>query len=82
MDKPQNDQFEELKKLSEFLKQQQSHSHPCPSCGHCPSCGRGGYLRTWPYYQPYWTGPVWVSDQTTIRYAVDGNVMNTYKVTC
>lgn len=27
-------------------------SHPCPSCGHCPTCGRGGYHQH-PWYQPY-----------------------------
>lgn len=24
------------------------HPAPCPSCGHCPTCGRGGY-RTQPW---------------------------------
>lgn len=32
-------------------------NHPCPSCGHCPTCGRGGYMGPYPTY-PY---PVWVS---------------------
>lgn len=26
---------------------------PCPSCGRCPTCGRGGYV-TWPYYPTPW----------------------------
>jgi hypothetical protein len=30
-------------------KVEESDSRPCPSCGHCPTCGRGGY-----YTQPYW----------------------------
>lgn len=38
-------------------------SKVCPSCGHCPECGRGGvqvqphYFPYWPYYTPYqWYG--------------------------
>ncbi len=28
---------------------------PCPACGYCPHCGRGGY-HTYPWYQPpYYT---------------------------
>ena len=24
---------------------------PCPSCGHCPTCGKGGYYgQPYPYY--------------------------------
>lgn len=50
---------------------------PCPSCGHCPTCGRGGhqahpwtipmpYYPTYPNpYTPYW-GPTWISSGTTI----------------
>ena len=40
-------------------------NRPCPSCGHCPSCGRGGrpwgvYPNVGPYtapYRPFWDGP-------------------------
>lgn len=43
---------------------------PCPSCGHCPTCGRGGYQWFWPAaypYQPnypYWNqqGVIWVNN--------------------
>lgn len=28
-----------------------TYPQPCPSCGHCPTCGRGGYFQ--PYYNPY-----------------------------
>lgn len=34
---------------------------PCPSCGHCPTCGRG-YTTPYPFYP--WSvpvGPVWMS---------------------
>ncbi len=30
-----------------------SAPHPCPACGHCPTCGRGGYIAYPPYYVPY-----------------------------
>ena len=35
---------------------------PCPNCGYCQHCGRGGhYVSPWPYspWQPYYTGPWW-----------------------
>ena len=37
---------------------------PCPACGHCPTCGRGGHqlvpYNPWqPYYPPY-PQPVWI----------------------
>jgi hypothetical protein len=36
---------------------QTDYRHPCPSCGHCPSCGRGGWgtypWRVYPYQYPY-----------------------------
>lgn len=70
-----NEQFEQLKKLAESLNQK--NSHPCPSCGHCPTCGRGGYyMRPWPYYQPMWVADY---ENTGIQYQQN---MNTYKVTC
>lgn len=29
----------------------------CPSCGRCPTCGRGyPSLPSWPYPYPYWNG--------------------------
>ncbi len=54
-DKPGNaemvsDYFQELKKK---LESQTNQAQPCPSCGHCPTCGRGGY-HTQPNYWPYW----------------------------
>lgn len=33
---------------------QPSSVWPCPSCGHCPTCGRGGQTYT-PGYYPYIT---------------------------
>lgn len=42
--------------IDDWLKIQKDHngagSHPCPSCGYCPLCGRGGGIYTHPYYQP------------------------------
>lgn len=38
--------------------------HPCPSCGHCPTCGRGGY-GFWPYRPyPYWGYPPYYVSNT------------------
>ena len=31
---------------------------PCPACGHCPCCGRGGY-GVQPYYPPIYPQPTW-----------------------
>jgi hypothetical protein len=30
---------------------------PCPSCGRCPTCGKGGYASgpQWPIYPDRWT---------------------------
>lgn len=60
-------------KLLEEYTKAQAQKEPCPSCGHCPTCGRGGhqahpwaipmpYYPTYPY-QPYW-GPTWISNGT------------------
>ena len=37
----------------------QPHPQPCPSCGRCPTCGRGGYFtQPYPYpYYPYYPQP-------------------------
>lgn len=43
--------------------------HACPSCGHCPCCGRGGYQQ--PYYPnyPYYVPPItWTSTTPTPYY--------------
>lgn len=47
--------------FDEYIKNNPGHSNqyvpwpslpaPCPSCGHCPTCGRGGH-QAYPYYQP------------------------------
>ncbi len=56
-------ELDDLKKWAEIQNKNQMytyrepyHTHPCPSCGHCPTCGRGGYWQT--PYQPYWQIPV------------------------
>lgn len=33
------------------------HDRPCPSCGYCPCCGRGGY-QFWPWTYPWRPRPV------------------------
>lgn len=73
---------EGMKQLRELCEQMKNKSsQPCPQCGHCPTCGRGGSLRPWPYYpQPYYTGPVWIFDNTTGP--VFDNNMSQWKVTC
>ncbi len=41
--------------------------HPCPACGYCPHCGRGG-LQTQPYpwqFPSYPVYPMWISSDTT-----------------
>jgi hypothetical protein len=40
--------------LEEFAKtwQEWAKASPCPACGHCPTCGRGGYNTS-----PHWTIP-------------------------
>jgi len=37
-------------------------AHPCPSCGYCPTCGRGLWH---PWRHDYWwynTPPIWYSN--------------------
>lgn len=47
-------------------------AEPCPSCGHCPTCGRGGHqVAPWvipmPYVQPYpWWQQPWYGTTTVI----------------
>jgi len=57
-----------FKELSETMKNYNTQitytyfpfdQYPCPSCGHCPTCGRGGYAR------PYPVGPIWTIQGTT-----------------
>jgi hypothetical protein len=31
-------------------------AHPCPSCGHCPTCGRSNRYWDWPWNY-YWPQP-------------------------
>lgn len=35
---------------SGFIQHYPRQGHPCPSCGYCPHCGRGGN-----YWEPYKT---------------------------
>jgi len=39
-----------------FTTMAPAHAQPCPSCGHCPTCGRGGRQAV-PYYYPWWQQP-------------------------
>lgn len=52
---------EGLEQLKDLLAQA-TKQHPCPSCGHCPTCGRSGY-GTYPWYPtpyyPWWQGTTW-----------------------
>lgn len=43
--------IEQLKQLRDELEKKTSAPVPCPGCGRCPTCGRGGYW-TNPYYVP------------------------------
>jgi hypothetical protein len=61
--------FAALKQQLDELKKDK----PCPSCGHCPTCGRSanpwGFQPQWPHYRPYWdTTTVWNIGDTGIRY--------------
>ena len=71
------------------LREEQSRkddSKPCPSCGHCPTCGRGGHqVAPWlpytPWYRPYQIGrPVWMVE-TTPSVAFDDNAVRLPAVT-
>ena len=33
------------------------HAEVCPSCGHCPTCGRPAPYRLVPFYAPYYYPP-------------------------
>lgn len=33
---------------------------PCPTCGHCPTCGRGNYQQQYPY-RVLMDGGTWIS---------------------
>jgi hypothetical protein len=61
------EQFTDLNKWEDQINRLQNTGYghglqPCPSCGHCPTCGRGGYFqpynpwRTFPNV-PYWENP-------------------------
>lgn len=60
----------------------QNHATPCPSCGHCPTCGRHGY--SYPYYapNPYWQYPtylpvmIWNGSETSWHHAAPGILYN------
>lgn len=46
---------------------------PCPICGHCPTCGRGGYAAPWPSWPvypttPIYPNPIWVYDPTAVTW--------------
>jgi hypothetical protein len=71
---------EELATLKEYAekwaeaKKNEAKTAPCPSCGHCPTCGRRWHhLAPWaipmpnyyqPYYQPY---QVWCGTETRLN---------------
>lgn len=71
MDSSQGDNLEELKKLAAVPINQQSSgisgvttvntwptaNVPCPSCGHCPTCGRQENYYPYNYYPYYWQRP-------------------------
>jgi hypothetical protein len=55
-----------------------SHEKPCPSCGHCPTCGRGGYQAAplwywWPHPTPYPPTPFWSINPTGTQFTLDSN---------
>lgn len=68
--------IEEIKEL--FEQQNKSHASTCPSCGHCPTCGRRNAAGWgWPYWnQPYYTPPYTytvTSGATTTGVSISGN---------
>jgi len=49
-----NDELESLKQalkqpMDSGLRAENSYQGPCPRCGYCPHCGRGG-----DYYRPFY----------------------------
>lgn len=70
------DQLGKLPKQNKIDNYSHFGDRPCPNCGHCPTCGRGGWSRPWYPYQPYWLGdnpdgPTWT--------ATSGNITTTLK---
>jgi hypothetical protein len=62
--------YSELQKFAEAYKA--AKDKPCPSCGHCPTCGRSA-APYWPnvtpwYPRPYWHDPyiTWTCDTKTV----------------
>ena len=55
----------------------------CPNCGHCPTCGRGGY-QTYPYTRPWeYSWVYWYPNPYTNPYqpAWTGSGSNTIPIT-
>jgi hypothetical protein len=48
---------------------------PCPSCGRCPHCGKGGY-DTRPHWNPYWPGNSGINPYPNIGGTVYYNATN------
>lgn len=54
--------------------------HPCPRCGYCPHCGRGGFQPwpvgpywPWPWYTPYPYTVTWQSPNNAAEMSDSGN---------
>jgi len=45
--------------------------HPCPNCGHCPTCGRYSFKPVPVIPQYPWWGPVWISQPTQPTWVYD-----------
>lgn len=75
-DQTTKDQLAKLQKQFDNLMAEKAK--PCPSCGRCPECGRGGYAYPYPYpyiapYRPYIT---WGGTNATSGYSVVGTTTN------
>jgi hypothetical protein len=70
---------DQLRRLQEqFDEQMKAANKPCPSCGHCPACGRSAqpvvpYFQ--PYNSPYWWGtPAFAAAGTTYTSTAAGDI--------
>jgi hypothetical protein len=68
-----------IRRLQElFDEQMKAANKPCPSCGHCPACGRSAqpvvpYFQ--PYNSPYWWGtPAFAAAGTTYTSTAAGDI--------
>lgn len=48
MDQTKKQEKNYLENLRKQMEKMQDKKSVCPSCGHCPNCGRGGWTPVYP----------------------------------